>query len=578
MDYLPPITKAKQVSLKLKQLEDIRIPVIDTCKDISEYISPRRGRFLSLGETAEQKKNKYTKIIKNTAGRSLRVLKAGMQTGLTNPARPWFRLGFEDYELTQWGPVKIWLGETRDKLLDIFAHSNFYSASHTLYGDQASFGTACLYEEEDPLSVVRFTLFNMGEYCLALDVNNRVNTVYRRFWMTADQAFKKWGEKCSEGIKNKASRPESMYDKFQFVHAIQPRKDRDVTKVDKMNMPWESVYIEYEKKDEKILGEGGYEEFPCMCPRWEVRDSDEYGDGPGMEVLPDSKELQEIEKASVAAMHKTLDPPMLAPSAMKNNFRRQPGSVNFFDINSGDKTVGPLYQIDFDIASAEAKVQEIVKDIKEGLFNDLFLMITNVEGAQPLTATEVLERREEKMTMLGPVVERNITEFLRPCVDRTFAIAWRKGLIAPPPPEIQGMEMKVEFISLLAQAQKLVGTQSIQATANFALSFHEIKPDVIDKIDLDQMVLNEQGAICVLPSYIIFENRIQKIFKIWSNFILQKGGPNDPRRKFRVRLFFYYLLFAIFLIAPLASFVSFVARIVNRKKIKDAVNIFLKTH
>ena len=95
-----------------------------------------------------------------------------------------------------------------------------------------------------------------------------------------------------------------------------------------------------------------------------------------------------------------------------------------------------------------------------------------------------------------------------------------------------------------------------------------------DKIDLDQMVLNEQGAICVLPSYIIFENRIQKIFKIWSNFILQKGGPNDPRRQFRVRFFFYYLLFAIFLIAPLATFVSFVARIVNRKKIKDAVEYF----
>ena len=95
-----------------------------------------------------------------------------------------------------------------------------------------------------------------------------------------------------------------------------------------------------------------------------------------------------------------------------------------------------------------------------------------------------------------------------------------------------------------------------------------------DKIAIDQMVLNEQGAICVLPSYILFENRIQKIFKIWSNFILQKGGPNDPRRKFRVRLFFYYLLFAIFLIAPLATFVSFVARIVNRKKIKDAVEYF----
>ncbi len=95
-----------------------------------------------------------------------------------------------------------------------------------------------------------------------------------------------------------------------------------------------------------------------------------------------------------------------------------------------------------------------------------------------------------------------------------------------------------------------------------------------DKIDIDQTVLNEHGAICVLPSYIIFEKRIQKIFKIWSNFILQKGGPGDPERKFRVRLFFYYLLLAIFLIAPLATLVSFVARVINRKKIKEAVEYF----
>jgi hypothetical protein len=91
---------------------------------------------------------------------------------------------------------------------------------------------------------------------------------------------------------------------------------------------------------------------------------------------------------------------------------------------------------------------------------------------------------------------------------------------------------------------------------------------------MDQTVLNEHGAICVLPSYIIFEKRIQKIFKIWSNFILQKGGPGDPNRRFRVRLFFYYLLLAIFLIAPLATLVSFIARIVSRKKIKAAVEYF----
>jgi hypothetical protein len=267
-------------------------------------------------------------------------------------------------------------------------------------------------------------------------------------------------------------------------------------------MPWESVYVEYEKKDDTVLATSGYEEFPCMCPRWEVRADDEYGDGPGMEVLPDAKELQEIEKASIMGMHKTLDPPMVAPSGLKGKLRRLPGSVNFYDTNTADKEIGPLYQIKFDIASAEAKVQEIVRDIKEGFYNDLFLMIANTEGVQPFTATEILERREEKMTMLGPVVERNISELLRPCIDRTFAIALRRGLIPPPPPEIQGMEMKVEFISLLAQAQKLIGTQPIQATMNFALGLSEAYPQILDKIDPDQAV-DEYAAAVGAPSKMI---------------------------------------------------------------------------
>jgi hypothetical protein len=221
------LTKSKRILLELKELEDIRKPVIDVCKDITDIISPRRGRFLSLGETPEQKKHKYTKIIKNTAGRALRTLKAGMQTGLTNPARPWFRLGFADADLTEFGPVKNWLGETRDIMLDIYALSNFYQATHTLYGEEAGFGTACLYEEEDPLTVVRFALFTMGEYCIATDALGRVDTVYRRFLKTARQAYQLWGERCSRGVKTKAKSPESMNEKFQFVHAIQPRKDRE---------------------------------------------------------------------------------------------------------------------------------------------------------------------------------------------------------------------------------------------------------------------------------------------------------------------------------------------------------------
>lgn len=498
------LSKSQKILNRLKHLETIREPTIAACKDITQYVAPGRGKYLSLGEPADQqKKSKYTKIIKNTAGRALKVLQAGMQTGLTNPARPWIRFGLQDKDLAEFGPVRTWLDTSCKIILRMLDKSNFYACTHSVYGELGAFATGCLYIEEDPISTIRCRIPTMGEYVIALDASGRVNLVGRRFYMTARQMYEKWKEKCCQDVKNVLMSTSGHDKKFQVVHWVQPNNDRDISKADNGNMPFSSTYLEYNNHNDKdaLLEQGGYEEFPFMVPRWDVLGSDEWGNGPGMEILADTKMMQEIEKSSIKAMHKTLDPPMFAPAGLKNKFRMQPGSVNFYDVNT-DKEIGPLYQISFDIASAEAKVQEIVRDIKEGFFNDLFLMIAQSEGTQPFTATEILERREEKMTVLGPVVDRSITELLRPAIDRVWNIAVRAGRIPPPPPEIAGQEFEVEFISLLAQAQKLQGTQPIQAAVNFALSLSEIKPDIVDKVDLDQAV-DEYAAAVGSPAKII---------------------------------------------------------------------------
>lgn len=496
------ISEVQKKLTRLKKLEDIRSDTIATCKEITEYILPRRGKYLSLGQTAEQKKsNKYAKIIKNTAARAHRVLKAGMHTGLTNQTRPWFRLKLADRSLMEYGPVSMWLDTTRDILLDILAGSNFYETAYSFYGEESGFGTACMYIEEDFWDVVWFRLFNMGEYCIACNEKGRVNTVYRRFYMTVGQVYERWPKTCSQRVADMAKKASSMDEKIQVVHVMEPRTNYDTTKRDKTNMPWKSCYIEFDGHDNKFLSEGGYQEFPCACARWEVVESDEYGDSPGMEILPDVKELQEVEMSSVKAIHKMVDPPLLAPATFKNRFKNYPGSVTFADINK-DEVIGELYKVQFDVQSAEAKVQEICRDIKEAMFNDLFMMIANMEGTQPLTATEVLERREEKMTMLGPVVERNISEFLAPVIERTFAIANRAGRIPAPPPELNGVPVRIELISMLAQALKLVGTQSIQATVNFALGLAQVKPDIVDVVDFDESV-QKYADFVGLPTKII---------------------------------------------------------------------------
>jgi Xaa-Pro aminopeptidase len=47
-------------------------------------------------------------------------------------------------------------------------------------------------------------------------------------------------------------------------------------------------------------------------------------------------------------------------------------------------------------------------------------------------------------------------------VDRVFAIMLRRGLIPPPPPALQGMALKVEYTSIMAQAQKSVGLSNVE--------------------------------------------------------------------------------------------------------------------
>lgn len=493
--------KAKKYLRRLKHLEEIRQETDAHCKEISEYILPRRGKFMALGQTPIQGEKKRSKIIDNTAGRAMRVLKAGMQGGLTSPSRPWFRLGTEDADLTEFGPVKDWLFDVERKMYAVFRRSNFYQSTHSLYGEEAGFGTACLYEEEDIENAVRFRLITMGEYAIAQNAGGVVDTCYRRYFMTARQMVERFGrDNVSNSVQQSVEKTESEDTRFQVVHAVQPRNERDINGADRLNMPWESVYIEYENPQD-VLEMGGYQEFPFFCPRWEVAGSDDYGRGPGMDILPDVKMLQELQATSLTALHKTADPPLNVPSTMKDRLNRFPGGINFYDSTNPDG-IKPLYEVKFDTASVDAKIERVQNAVEQGLFNDVFLMIATMPGYQPRTATEIMERHEEKLIMLGPVIERNIHELLDPCINRTFKILYRMGLIPIPPEELQDQELKVEYISLLAQAQKFASAHSVQATVSFGLSLAEAKPEILDKIDFREAI-EEYADVVGAPAGVI---------------------------------------------------------------------------
>ncbi|MEW5723435.1 MAG: portal protein, partial [Thermodesulfobacteriota bacterium] len=306
------------------------------------------------------------------------------------------------------------------------------------YTELAGFGTCPLYIEEDPARYLRGQVLTIGTYCLAADALGRVNTVYRRFPLTARQMVEEFGEEKVSGPVSEAAQS-TPFEYFEVVHAVQPRGEGEEDKRDRRHKPFESVYFEYGEEGD-FLREGGYEEFPFMAPRWDVSGADVYGRSPGMDCLADVKMLNDVCKSLVKGVHKGVDPPMLVPPGYKDRLSLLPGAINYGDGTHGEG-VRPLYQVQLDLAAAQALKEDILSAVREGFFNDLFVFLLRRPG---VTATEVVERHEEKLLLLGPVIERQQSELLDPLIERVFGILERSGRLPGAPPEIQGYDLKID--------------------------------------------------------------------------------------------------------------------------------------
>lgn len=469
-------------------------------RDIAEYVVPRKGRFSGKGSwEPDNGDRRGNKIIDSTATRAVRVLAAGMQGGLTSPARPWFRMRLADRELMEFGPVRTWLDDVENRIYSALARSNFYQSIHGMYTELGAFGSADLYQESDLERVMNFTCLTCGEYAWATNAQGRVDTVARRSMMTARQIAEKYGDKNLSRQTHRMLQKEP-YSFVEVVHLVIPRKDRDPDKRDYRNMPYASFVFEANGDVGDVLHEGGYEEFPHLCARWDVAGAEIYGRSPGMDALPDVKMLQEMAKSQLLAVHKVVNPPMRVPTGFKQRLNLIPGAQNYVNPNQPE-ALAPLYQINPDIQAVTYKIDDVRKAIREGFFNDLFLMFAG-DSRSNVTAAEIMERSQEKLLMLGPVIERYQTEILDPLITRSFGMLHRKGLLPPVPPELAGEEMNIEYVSVLAQAQKQSSGNAIRQLTSEVARLASVAPQVLDKIDFDQCV-DELAAITGSPARII---------------------------------------------------------------------------
>ena len=473
-------------------------------QELTSYILPRNGRYFVQDRNRGYRR--HNNIYDSTGTRALRTLGAGMMSGATSPARQWFRLATPDPELNSFTPVKLWLDDVTKRMQRVFQKSNTYNSLHQMYEELGCFGTSASIMLPDFQNVIHHYPLTCGEYCISTDAKGRVCTLYREFDMTVSQMVKEFGlENCSVSVQN-MYRTGSLDQWVPIIHAIEPRADRDIGKRDSKNMPFGSWYFEVGGEDGQFLRESGFMQFPALCPRWSVVGGDIYGNSPGMEALGDIKQLQHEQLRKAQAIDYQTKPPLQVPASMKNrDVETLPGGISYYDgASNGIKTA---FEVNLNLNYLLADIVDCRDRVRGSFYADLFLMLANMQNTR-MTATEVAERHEEKLIMLGPVLERLHNELLSPLVDMTFTRMIEAGMVPPAPAELQGMDLNIEFVSMLAQAQRAIGTNAVDRFVGNLGAIAQMKPDILDKFDQDQWADVYADMLGVDPSLIVADKDV----------------------------------------------------------------------
>ncbi len=486
-------------------LKTARASWLEECRAISDVFCTRRSSAL-FGT----KRDRPT-IYDNTAVLARGWLAAGMMSGATSPARPWFKLATPDRELNAQRDVKVWLGEVQQLMERVFRASNTYAALHHSYMEHGAFGTSANIIARDYKTVVHHTPLTAGSYAIATDHRGVPNTLYREFERTVGQVVAEFGAaKCSNSVQQQFT--SGQLDKpVTIIHAIEPRQDRDHRRMDGAHMPYRSTYFEAGASEGKFLRDGGFKRFRVIASRWDLLGDDVYGSGPALTALGDTKGLQALHYRKALLVDLATDPAVNAPDSLKNKqVEMRAGGTNYVPDTS--KGVRPVFERPLDLSGLLEDIADTRHRIRQAMFVDLFLMLSNSPtGGERMTATEVAERHEEKLLMLGPVLERLHQEALSPLIEHTFEAMIEADLVPPPPDAMQGAQLNVEFVSMLAQAQRAVGANSTDRFVGNLGVIEALKPGTKDKFDADKWVDLYSDQIGVDPELIVANDKVALI-------------------------------------------------------------------
>jgi Bacteriophage head to tail connecting protein len=468
-------------------------------RELADFLLPRRYKWLITPNQMTRGSPINQHILDSTGTIAARNLASGMMSGISSPTRPWFRLKIGRIDSTQTSPISLWLAECERLMMLVFQESNFYNSVATVYFDLVVFGTSVMLIYEDFDNVIHCYNPCFGEYYLDNDGKFRPVIFYREFTLTIAQVVDQFGrENCSTNVVKLYDEGKAGLTREIIVaHAIEPNDNPRKYGIPN-NFKYREVYWEWGGSASPqggisgtpgFLRKRGFFEAPHIAVRWDLVSNDAYGRSPGMDALPDIKQLQQEVRRKAQAIDKTVNPPMVADIQLKNQpASLLPGGTTYIAgmMQTGNAGFAPVYgNWRPGIAEISEDLNEIRARIKTIFFNDLFQVISQFQTRSNVSATEIDARRSEAMVMIGPVLERIQYELLDPIIDRTFAVMSRAGVLPKAPPEIAGQNIDIEYVSMLLTAQLASATSGIERTLQLVGGLVGVDPGVMDNIDVD---------------------------------------------------------------------------------------------
>jgi len=525
----------QQIELDRSILEMDRSSFIKTWWEMATFFSPRSPRFLESDVNHGWIRN--YQIVDDTAGICKDVLKAGMLAGMSSPTRQWFNIMTSDYNLMEQQSVKDWCYDTSAAIAAVFNKGNLYEELPQWYEDSAVFGTALIWMEESLKDTVRFRRLPVGSYSMHHDNEGNICKFYRAFMMTVTQLLDEFGQRDANGeitnwehfsqaVRNAHDNHNEDY-WFYVGHYIRPNKEYEPEAPGTRGAPFLEVYFERGQVNSsapgvdttntgseqwRFLRVRGIQQMPLMELIWQKTGEDDYGtEYPGMRSLGDVKQLQAQERKTSKGSELMINPALHGPMSLKTaRVSLMPGDVTTYDQRGRDEGLRPIHEVNLNISMMENRSDRIRNRIREAWYYDLFLMMQAVDQQkeQPITATEVREKKEEKLLMLSPVLEKANRRGFAPLIQFAFRAMQRRGTIPELPAALKGKPLTVEFTSIFSQALKMLELESIKDfEADLMPLTQTFGPAILDNIDADEL-LRMRADKGNLPAHILKDEKV----------------------------------------------------------------------